>query len=393
MKKTGFIWSDEYTKFNLGEGHPMNSRRMDVPYQLFRNLPIMNQQAIETYSPSPASESNLTRFHSSGYVKMMKSLSAAGNGFYGRYGLGTGDCPVFPEMHEVSSLIAGGALEGAKLIMNGDVQQAFSMMGGLHHAFSERAAGFCYYNDIVITIKYLQEEFGIERLVYIDTDVHHGDGVLDAFYNSDKVLGISFHESGQFIFPGTGLSDEIGSGDGVGYSINMPLFPGTWDDQYIEIFEKIIPCIWEDYDPEFVIWQCGADGHFGDFLGHLKLTTNLYGYLGKRIAELSSKGSTKGRLLLLGGGGYNPDSVARVWMTILAAIMDNDLPEVSPQKWIDYCKNTYDLDVNPRLIDEKIDPQSIDRHILIEEANNQYLKVLIEEITRSTTWKNCINES
>jgi len=393
MKKTGFIWSDEFTKFNLGEGHPMNSRRMDVPYQLFRNLPNMNQQIIEIYSPDPASESNLTRFHSPEYVKMMKSLSAAGNGFYGRFGLGTGDCPVFPEMQKVSSLIVGGALEGAKRVMTGDVQQAFSLMGGLHHAFSERASGFCYYNDAVITIKYLQEEFGIDRLLYIDTDVHHGDGVLDAFYESKSVLGISLHESGQFIFPGTGLSDEIGREEGLGYSINMPLFPGTWDDQYIEIFEKIIPCIWEEYDPEFVIWQCGADGHFGDLLGHLNLTTNLYDYLGRRIAELSGKGSTKGRLLLLGGGGYNPDSVARVWMTILTAIMDLDLPKVSPKEWVDYCKKNYDLKVNPRLADEKIDPKSIDRHRLIEEANKQYLQILIEELIDSSTWSKCIGDS
>ena len=392
MKKTGFIWSDDYTKYNLGEGHPMNSQRMDIPYQLFMNLPDMNQQIIEKFSPVLASESDLLRFHSSAYVKMMKSLSKAGAGFYGRFGLGSGDCPVFPEMHEVSSLIAGGALEGAKRIMNGEVRQAFSMMGGLHHAFSERASGFCYYNDIVITIKYLQEEFGIERLIYIDTDVHHGDGVLDAFYNSKKVLGISFHESGQFIFPGTGLSDEIGGGNGIGYSINMPLFPGTWDDQYIDLFEKIVPCIWEEYDPEFVIWQCGTDGHFKDFLGHLNLTTNLYEYLGKRIAELSGKGSTKGRLLLLGGGGYNPDSVARVWMTIFAAIMDIDLPEDSPQEWIDYCKDKYDLKVEPRLADAKINSKSIDRHILIEEANNQYLQVLKEEISNSSIWKNCIGE-
>jgi len=392
MKKTGLIWSDEFTKFNLGEGHPMNSRRMDVPYQLFRNLPSMNQQSIEIISPDPASDSNLTRFHSTDYVKMMKSLSTAGAGFYGRFGLGTGDCPVFPGMQLISSLIVGGAIEGAKRIMNGEVQQAFSLMAGLHHAFSERASGFCYYNDIVVTIKYLQEEFGIDRLLYIDTDVHHGDGVLDAFYESKRVLGISIHESGQFIFPGTGLSDEIGKGDGIGHSINVPLFPGTWDDQYIEIFEKIVPCIWEEYDPEFVIWQCGADGHYQDLLGHLNLTTNLYGYLGRRIAELSGKRSTKGRLLLLGGGGYNPDSVARVWMTTLAAIMDVDLPELSPQEWVDYCKKTYDLKVNPRLADEKINRKSVDRHLLIEEANNQYLQVLIEEIVESSTWKNCISE-
>ncbi len=389
MKKTGFIWSDQYTNYSLGEEHPMNTKRLDVPYQLFRRLKFVEDNIVKVYTPNTASESDLLRFHSERYIKMVKSLSKAGDGYYGRFGLGTGDCPVFPEMHDVSSLIVGGTIEGAKRIMNGDIQQSFSLMAGLHHAFAERAAGFCYYNDAVITIKLLQEEYGLERILYIDTDVHHGDGVLDAFNTSNKVLGISIHESPQFLYPGTGLSDEIGEQEGLGYSINLPLFPGTWDDQYIDLFERVVPCIWQEYDPEFIIWQCGADGHFGDILGHLNLTTNLYNYLGKRIRELSDNCAANGRLLLLGGGGYNPDSVARVWMAILAGITGKTLPELSPQEWIGYCKNTYQLEVNSRLADEKQDPLKIEKHVMIEDANSQYLQVLREEINESNIWNSC----
>lgn len=389
MSKTGIIWSDHYIKYSLGDVHPMNSRRLDIPYQLFRSLNFLDDQTIKLFTPEPASETDLLRFHSEKYIKMVKALSKAGDGYYGRYGLGTGDCPVFPEMHEVSQLIVGGALEGVKRIMMGEVNQAFSLMAGLHHAFAERAAGFCYYNDAVIAIKLLQEEYGIKRILYIDTDVHHGDGVLDAFYDSEEVLGISIHESPQFLFPGTGLSDEIGEGEGVGYSINMPLFPGTWDEQYKDMFEQTIPCIWESYDPEFVIWQCGADGHFGDVLGHLNLTTHLYNYLGETIAEFSSKGSTKGRLLLLGGGGYNPDSVARVWLATFAGIAGITLPNESPRKWVEYCQDKYQIEVNPTLHDDKINPKTVDRHTLIEEANNQYLQVLKEEIKESGVWDKC----
>ncbi len=389
MKKTGIVWSDQFTKYNLGEGHPMNARRLDIPYQLYRNLDFHDNQSFVEFSPSEASEDDLLRYHSKNYIKMVKSLSKAGDGYYGRYGLGTGDCPVFPEMHESSSLIVGGTLEGIKRIMNNDVDQAFSLMAGLHHAFEERAAGFCYYNDAVIAINYLQEEHGIERVLYIDTDVHHGDGVLNAFYSSRNMLGISFHESPQFLFPGTGLSDEIGKGEGLGYTINVPLFPGTWDELFIDLFEKIVPCIWREYDPEFIIWQCGADGHFGDILGHLNLTTNLYNFLGKRIAELSDNCSANGRLLLLGGGGYNPDSVARVWMATLAGISGISLPEVSPQGWIDYCKKTYQIDVSSKLNDNKLDPLKIERHSLIEEANSQYLQVLKEELLEVGVWNPC----
>ena len=389
MKKTGFIWSDQYTKYTLGEEHPMNTKRLDVPYQLFRHLKFVEDNIVEVFTPSAAMESDLLRFHSERYIKMVKALSKAGDGYYGRFGLGTGDCPVFPEMHDVSSLIVGGTLEGAKRIMNGDIHQAFSLMAGLHHAFAERAAGFCYYNDAVIAIKMLQEEYGLERILYIDTDVHHGDGVLYAFNDSSDVLGISIHESPQFLFPGTGLSDEIGDHEGLGYSINLPLFPGTWDELYTNLFERVVPCIWQEYNPEFVIWQCGADGHFGDILGHLNLTTNLYNYLGRRIRELSENCSAQGRLLLLGGGGYNPDSVARVWMAILAAITGKQLPEISPPEWIAYCKDTYQLEVTSRLADEKIDPKRIEKHALIEEANSQYLQVLKEEINETDIWSSC----
>jgi acetoin utilization protein AcuC len=389
MKKTGFIWSDQYTKYNLGEEHPMNTKRLDVPYQLFHHLKFVEDNIVEVFTPIAASESDLLRFHSERYIKMVKSLSKAGDGYYGRFGLGTGDCPVFPEMHDVSSLVVGGALEGAKRIMNGDIHQAFSLMGGLHHAFAERAAGFCYYNDAVIVIKMLQEEYGLERILYIDTDVHHGDGVLYAFNDSNDVLGISIHESPQFLFPGTGLSDEIGDKEGQGYSINLPLFPGTWDELYTDLFERVVPCIWKEYDPEFVIWQCGADGHFGDILGHLNLTTDLYNYLGRRIGELSNDCSANGRLLLLGGGGYNPDSVARVWMAILAGITDKILPETSPPGWIAYCKNNYQLEVSSRLADEKIDPQRIEKHLLIKEANSQYIQVLKEELNEINIWSLC----
>ncbi|MFX0182881.1 MAG: acetoin utilization protein AcuC [Candidatus Hodarchaeota archaeon] len=389
MLKTGIIWSDKYAEYNLGETHPMNPRRLLVPFHLFKSLKIFEKPQIQIFAPHPASESNLSLFHSSEYIKAVKVLAEIGGGARLKYGLGTGDCPVFPEMHEASCFIVGGALEGVKRIQKGEVQQAFALLGGLHHAFAERAAGFCYYNDVVIAIKYLQQEYGINRVLYIDTDVHHGDGVLDAFYNDKNILGISIHESGQFLFPGTGYSNEIGKNEGIGYSINIPLFPGTWDDLYIKIFESIIPCLWEEFDPEFIIWQCGADGHSRDILGHLNLTTKAYKYLGQRIAELSRGCSAQGKLLLLGGGGYNPDSVARAWLATLVGITGIELPVSSPTEWIDFCDQEFNLKVSPLLQDEPIDIKKIDKPAMIEEANNQYLQVLKEELRDISIWKKC----
>ena len=389
LDEVGFIWSNRYTEFNLGKSHPMNPRRLLVPYELFNCLGILKASNIQLFTPSPASDSEIQLFHTHKYLDAMKELSEEEGGYQLNLGLGSGDCPVFPEMHESSRLVVGGALEGAKRIQNGDVKQAFSLLGGLHHAFKDRAAGFCYYNDAAIAIRYLQKEYGLERILYIDTDVHAGDGVLNAFYNEDTVLGISFHESPQFIFPGTGFSNEIGDGAGTGYSINLPLYPGTWDDLYIRLFEQIVPCIWETYDPEFVIWQCGADGHFRDILGHLTLTTETYHYLGRRIAELTNKSKAKGKLLLLGGGGYNPDSVARVWLASFAGVTGFKIPEESPIGWVDYCQKEFGIKTSLQLKDEPIDPKRIEQHILIEEANNKYLQVLKEEIRETSVWKNC----
>jgi len=315
-------------KYSLGDVHPMNSRRLDIPYQLFRSLNFLDDQIVKFFTPEPASENDLIRFHTEKYIKMVKALSKAGDGYYGRYGLGTGDCPVFPEMHEVSQLIVGGALEGVKRIMAGEVDQVFSLMAGLHHAFAERAAGFCYYNDAVIAIKLLQEEYGLERILYIDTDVHHGDGVLGAFYDSKKVLGISIHESPQFLFPGTGLSDEIGEGEGVGYSINMPLFPGTWDEQYKEMFEQIIPCIWESYNPEFVIWQCGADGHFGDVLGHLNKNIADTKYVTFNSTAISISSSTTEYTMPSDVSEAARDNQLRVWLAQTSTSSDERWVEV-----------------------------------------------------------------
>lgn len=393
MIKTGIIWSDQYSEYNLGEGHPMNPKRLIIPYKLLESLNLFKIPEIRIFTPQPATDSDLLLFHSLKYIEAMKTLSKIGGGARRRLGLGTGDCPVFSEMHESSCLVVGGALEGAKRIQCGDVQQAFSLLGGLHHAFAERAAGFCYYNDVVITIKYLQQEYGMERILYIDTDVHHGDGVLQAFYEDNSVLGISLHESGQFIFPSTGFADEIGRNEGKGYTINVPLFPGTWDELYIQTFESIIPCIWEKYDPEFVIWQCGADGHFRDVLGHLALTTKLYSYLGKRIAELSRRGCAQGRLLLLGGGGYNPDSVARVWLAILASITGISLPTESPLEWVDFCHQNFDFEVNHLLEDTPLNPKKLDGYPFIEdeieEANKQTLHFLRKMLLDVPVWEKC----
>jgi acetoin utilization protein AcuC len=393
VAKTGIIWSDRFLDYNLGEGHPMNTKRLIVPYKLLESALFRLSDILVFDQFQPASDDEIQLFHTPDYLKAMKISSKEGGKPQWKFGLGTEDCPIFPGMHESSSLIVGGVLEGVNRILKGDVLQAFCVLGGTHHAFPDRAAGFCYYNDAVIAIKHLQKHVGIERVLYIDTDVHHGDGVLKAFHQDESVLCISIHEHGHFNFPGSGHSDEIGEGKGKGYTINIPLFPGTWDDLYLRTFEQIIPCLWEEFDPEFIIWQCGADGHYDDVLGHFALTTKMYHSLSSRIAELSKNCKANGKLLLLGGGGYNPDSAARIWLTTIAGLSGIKLPLESPPGWVNFCYQNFNLKVSPLLEDTPLDPKSLDGYPFIEEeiedATKRSLQTLLEAIKNLSMWKKC----
>ncbi|MFX1508033.1 MAG: acetoin utilization protein AcuC [Promethearchaeota archaeon] len=404
--KTGLIWSPDYTTFKLGEGHPLNNRRFIILNHLLNFFGIFDRSDVIQINPPQATEEELLLFHTEEYIQVMKELSIAkttwGPSRGLEYGLGTGDCPIFPDMHKLTSLVVGGTLEGAKKILAGDIQQAFAVLAGMHHGFPDRASGFCYYNDIGVTIQYLLRQ-GVNRILYLDTDVHHGDGVLEAYYESKNVLGISIHESGHFNFPGTGFPVEIGKNEGRGYTINLPLLPGTSDELYIQLFESIIPCLWEKFDPEFVIWQSGVDGHFKDVLGHLNLTTDVYKYLGSRVHELSQKGRTKGRLLVLSGGGYNPESTSRANFAIITSLLgiNNEIPPKSPQEWVDFCYNELNIEVQTMLwdenitdysIDEKIDFSSIYRPSFVRDSIHSILHELKEALKTTNVWNGCLKD-
>ncbi|MEM7346476.1 MAG: acetoin utilization protein AcuC, partial [Chloroflexota bacterium] len=230
--------------------------------------------------------------------------------------------PVFRGMFESEGLKVGAALVAAELLLKNEVDVAFSFAGGLHHAGADFACGFCVFGDGAVAIKRMIAAGW--RVAYIDIDAHHGDGVQAAFYDDPRVLTISFHESGKFLFPGTGFTDELGTGEGVGYSVNIPFSPFTDDETFLWAFDAVVPPLLNRFAPDVVVAQLGVDAHWRDPLTHLALTTQGLEALFQRIHQLSP------RWLAVGGGGYEADVVPRAWTLAWGAMTDqtfsNDLP-------------------------------------------------------------------
>jgi acetoin utilization protein AcuC len=230
-----------------------------------------------------------------------------------------GDTPAKKELYEGACRVVGGSILAAKLVMNGDANHAFNPGGGLHHAKSENAAGFCVFNDIAIIIRYLQQNHGIKKIAVVDIDGHHGDGTQEILYH-EPILKISSHRIG--IFPGTGYIGELGEGKGKGYSVNIPLLPGTGDEAYLHTLREVIQPLLESYRPEVLINQYGVDGHYQDPLVGLALTTRSYEEVAKTMHSIAHN-LCDGRLLVVGGGGYNVRNTARCWAIMFVTICEH----------------------------------------------------------------------
>jgi acetoin utilization protein AcuC len=226
----------------------------------------------------------------------------------------------------------GGTLAGVDAVMTGKVQHAWNPGGGFHHAHPDRASGFCIFNDVAIACRYLQSRYKVKRILYVDIDVHHADGVQDIFYAESGVLTVSFHESGEFLFPGTGFQEEFGEGEGRGYAVNLPLPPYTLDEHYLRAFEAIVPPIVQAYRPEVIVAQNGVDAHYQDELGHMALTTRTYAELAGRLHRLAHE-SAHGRLIAVGGGGYSYLSVPRCWSLIFGELAGVEVQDSIPAEW------------------------------------------------------------
>lgn len=337
--KIGLIYSKDFKRYNFGETHPLRPIRVELTYALFEALGLTTHERLVVIPPEMATEEELTEVHSHEYVAAIKHYSETGpsagispEAF--QYGLGPGDNPIFKGMHEASALVAGASLTAMKHIMDpaNDLTMVFNPAGGLHHAVRDKASGFCIYNDIAVAIAHYLK-YTKKRVMYIDIDAHHGDGVQWIFYNEPRVLTVSLHESGKYLFPGTGFVSEMGKGKGKGSAINLPMKPNAYEQPYLDVFDAIVPAAAEIYQPDLIVSQLGVDTHFNDPLTGLGLTTGTHERLGQRIRDIARE-NTGDNWLAVGGGGYLMTVVPRSWAMILAMLLDVTLPNELPEEWV-----------------------------------------------------------
>jgi acetoin utilization protein AcuC len=335
-KRVTLVWDDAFRGYDFGPQHPLKPIRVVLTVALMRACGLDRAPHVTTVVPQPASRAQLETIHSPAYIDAVEKISHSVAGAFGNYGwgIGTGDNPAFSGMHEASAHVAGASVSAAEQVWSEAAEHAFNPAGGLHHAMADHASGFCIYNDPAIAIRWLLDH-GAARVAYVDVDVHHGDGVQDAFYDDPRVLTISLHESGHFLFPGTGFADEIGRGDAEGTSVNVSLPPYTHDDAYRETFDRIVPPLVTAFKPDVLVTQLGCDTHATDPLAHFALTTRTYRYLAESLHGLAHD-AAGGRWVATGGGGYQVyEVVPRAWTIYFADLVGETLPELLPDQWLE----------------------------------------------------------
>jgi acetoin utilization protein AcuC len=326
MPTTALIYSGDLWAHGHGPSHPMRPERLRMTFELLQAYGAFDDNGSRLIPPRPATDAQLALWHTVEYVDAVRKLSTGDNRVRARnYNFGPGDNPVFPGMYEGEALKVGASLLAAQLVIEREVDVAFSISGGLHHAMDAYASGFCVFNDAAIAIRWLAQR-GL-RVLYVDIDAHHGDGVQAAFYDTDQVMTISLHETGEYLFPGTGFVEETGRGRGKGYSINLPLFPRTNDDVYLWVFGEVVPPLAAAFAPDVLVTQLGVDAHFMDPLAHLALTTTAYAALFRAFHDLSLP------WIALGGGGYNVNTVARAWTSAYGIMRGQAFPDQIPASY------------------------------------------------------------
>ena len=318
--KSLFVFSEDMARFDFGPNHPFKPERATKTYELCNRYGVMNYPWMTVFRPEAIDENLLTLFHDPDYLRLLREASQGRvNLDMLAVGLGTEDTPLLMGIYEWSLQAAGGTLEALRRIVQDDCRVAFNPLGGFHHAMPGNAEGFCYINDIAVAIRdILKTDPGL-KVVFLDLDAHHGNGVQKAFYEEAEVLFISLHETGRLLYPWSGSETDIGQGEGRGYTVNVPLEEGTDDEVYNFVFDNLVPPLISAFSPDVIVAEIGADTLISDPLTHLKLTNNAYQRAIKRILELCP------RILALGGGGYDLYRTSRAW-TLAWSILNHIEP-------------------------------------------------------------------
>lgn len=303
----------ELLRYSFPGGHPLNRRRLESFYDLYEKSIGELGCVVEVVEPVQASVDELLLFHSREYVTFVEKMSRSGRGY-----LDYGDTPAFEGCYEAASYVAGTTLRLVRGVLAGGCRAGFNPMGGLHHAMRDRAGGFCIFNDAGVAIEYLLRQGDSFRVAYVDIDAHHGDGVYYEFEEDPRVLYVDIHQDGRTLYPGTGHRHERGRGEAEGKKLNLPLPPGSGDEAFRNALDEGLRFL-EGESFDFLILQCGADGLEGDPLTGLRYSAAAHAYAAERLRRLASE-KCGGRIVALGGGGYDPGNVARAWLEVVKAL-------------------------------------------------------------------------
>jgi len=368
-----FIFSNSLLHYRFHPGHPFNQKRIILTKDLLEAVDLLTKK--EVIKPRIATEEEIALFHDQAYINAVKQAS---NGKISKekgyqFGLGTEDTPIFPNMHKASSILVGSTLTAVDAVLNENYQHALNLGGGLHHGFKRKASGFCIYNDGAVAIKYIREKFNL-KVLYIDTDAHHGDGVQEAFYDDPNVCTVSIHETGRYLFPGTGNVNERGIKDGHGYAFNIPIDAFTEDESFIHIYESALTKIATFFKPDVIVSQNGADAHAYDPLTHLCSTMKTFEHIPLLAHKLAHQ-YCDGKWIALGGGGYDiwrvvPRAWAQIWSVMKT---DKVLKGKLPDKWINGWQDESPFTLPLKWDDNKDIVPAIPRKTAIEEKNNHTL--------------------
>jgi acetoin utilization protein AcuC len=331
------MWDAAMLEYNFGPGHPMTPIRVDLTMRLADALGVLDRPGTDVQAPPQADDATLTSVHTPTLVAAVRASGEDPTRVAEQHGLGTDDNPTFRGMHAATARVVGGSVDVARAVLAGQVDHGVNIIGGLHHGMPDRASGFCIYNDVAVAIRALLDG-GIQRVAYVDVDVHHGDGVQEIFYDDPRVLTVSLHETPRTLFPGTGYPEETGGTHAPGSAVNVALPPGTGDAGWLRAFHAVVPPVLRAFAPQVLVTQHGCDSHAHDPLAHLELSVD-----GQRASYLALRDLAHelcdGRWVVTGGGGYAAvDVVPRAWTHLLAIVTGQPIEPstVVPQQWRDF---------------------------------------------------------
>lgn len=331
------VWDPDFTSYDFGPHHPMSPVRLDLTARLCRSFGLFDQPDVEVVSPPTPKDAVLETVHDPRYIAAVRQASIDPIYADPRFGIGTEDDPAFVGMHEVSARIAEGTRSLCEAVWTGEAEHGVNFCGGLHHAMPHTASGFCIYNDVAVGIQWLLDH-GVERVAYVDVDVHHGDGVEAIFWDDPRVLTVSIHETGGALFPGSGWASDVGGAGAPGCAVNIPLPPGVGDADWLRAFHSVAVPVVRAFRPQILVTQHGADTHREDPLAHLALSVDAQRTAALALHRLSHE-LCDGKWVALGGGGYAiVNVVPRTWthLTGIAAHRPIECDTSVPQEWSDH---------------------------------------------------------